>query len=406
MTGHRRLPPCSRSGRTLLAVVVCVICLLIVLALFFPALEATRETARRMSCSNNFKQIGLGFHNYHAAYSQLPPGCGGTGPTPGDDDLSNQQRLSALVPIVPFLEASPMWQSISNPYETGDEPTPEFSEHDQKFIKGDAYYRDRFDELSTAPGPLTSEDGTRYFPAMGPAPWRASVYPPWQEGMRTYRCPSDPSERPTKHAGLTNYACSYGDGVDTIGERVESISQRGVFANGRARCFDDITDGMANTLMMAEVATFQGTRSATGSIAANIAGLQEDPWQCLATVDQQGNYRSGITLRMTPDGKASRGGNWADGAICWTGITTVLPPNSPSCDTSIDSRLEGVFSAASRHAGGCHVLMADGAVKFITDSVDTGDLTQPSVYPDSLSPAAIDSPYGVWGALGSIQGKE
>ncbi len=395
----------SRSGRTLLVVIVCALCLLIVLAILFPAVEAGREAARRMSCSNNFKQIGLGFHNYHATYDQLPPGCGGTGPTPDNDDLSNQRRLSALVPIVPYLESSPLWSQISNPYETGDKSAPEYPDDEGKHVKGNLHDRDQLDEMSTAPGPLVNDDGENYLPSMGPAPWRANVYPPWQKGMWCYRCPSDAVERPSKHAGLTNYALCYGDGIDKVGESEVSISQRGVFANGRARRFDDITDGMSNTMMMAEVNTFDGTRHATGSIAANISGLKDNPSKCLATIDQYGNYRTGTTLRMTPDGQASRGGNWADGAILWSGITTVLPPNSPSCDTSIDILLEGVFSAASHHAGGCHVLMADGAVKFITDSIDTGDLTRPSVYPGSPTPAGVDSPYGVWGAVGTIQGR-
>lgn len=394
-----------RLGRTLPVVLVCAVCLMIGMAILIPTVQAAREAARRMSCINNFKQIGLALHNYHSTFGRLPPGCGGSGPTSGNDDLSNQSRLCALVGIVPFLEQSSMWSLISNPYETGDMPTPDFAEGESNKMKGDPYFRDRLDRMSTAPGPLVDNYGKHYFPAMGPAPWRAVVYPPWQEGMFSYRCPSDPVERPSKHAAMTNYACSYGDGIDKVGESEESISQRGVFVNGRARRFDDIIDGIANTLMMAEVATFDGTRRATGSIAANITGLKNNPSKCLATVDQHGNYRTGLMLRMTPDGKAARGGNWADGAILWSGITTILPPNSPSCDTSKDIQLEGVFSAGSRHAGGSHVLMADGVVKFIADSIEAGDLTRPSVYPGSPTPAAIDSPYGVWGAMGTIQGK-
>jgi prepilin-type processing-associated H-X9-DG protein len=224
--------------------------------------------------------------------------------------------------------------------------------------------------------------------------------------MMTYRCPSDHTERPPKHAALSNYALCYGDGVQGVGEDVKSISQRGVFANGRARAFRDIHDGLVNTLMMAEVLTDNGTRRSTSVIAANIAGLQDDPSKCLATVDSRGAYLPNIQLRRTPDGLAARGGNWADGAIMWSGFNTILPPNSPNCDISssitANPRLEGVFSASSAHQGGCHVLMADGAVKFITTSIDFGNLQTPSVYPGSPTPKTIDSPYGVWGALGTI----
>ncbi len=395
-----------KQGYTIFELLIVVGIIAVLLAMLLPAVQAAREAARRMSCSNNFKQIGLAFHNYHSAYNQLPQGCGGTGPTPGNDDLSNQRRLSALVPIIPFLEASPMWEMISNEYETADTPRPVTAGGGDFYEKGGSYFRDHLDELSNAPGPLINDKGRRCFPPMGPAPWRASVYPVWQLGMMTYRCPSDYTERPPKHAALSSYALCYGDGVQEVGEDVESISQRGVFANGRARAFRDIHDGLVNTLMMAEVLTDNGTRRATSAIAANIAGLRDDPSQCWATIDSRGAYLPNIQLRRTPDGLASRGGNWADGAILWSGFNTILPPNSPNCETSsntaVNARLEGVFSASSSHQGGCHVLMADGAVKFVTTSIDYGDLQTTSVYPGSPTSETIDSPYGVWGALGTI----
>jgi hypothetical protein len=129
---------------------------------------------------------------------------------------------------------------------------------------------------------------------------------------------------------------------------------------------------------------------------------------CLDTVDFRSNkkqtqYKLHIELRLTPDGKASRGGNWADGAITWTGFNTILPPNSPSCDTEDKHRLEGVFSASSVHKEGCHVLLADGAVKFISETVDTGNLSEPSIYGGtSTSQSNTASPYGVWGKIGTI----
>lgn len=388
-------------------------CLMLLLALLIPAIQTARETARRMSCINNAKQLGLAFHNYHAAFLQLPPACGGTGPTAGRDELSNQNRLSSWVAVVPFVEASCLWDMISSPYTTGPHPSSNEGLDDLTKTKSCESFRDQLDALSVAPGPLMSEDGSRYFPPMGPAPWKANVYPIWQWGLSTLRCPSDPTQKPQAHAAFSNYVFCYGDAIHDVGypagefldfrlRTTDTGSHRGAFKAGRPTRFDDITDGLSHTLLAAEVATSDASRRGFSSITANITDLKDNPSRCLDVVDSSGNVKPDFQLRFTPDGKASRGGNWADGAISWSGFNTILPPNSPNCDTERELRLEGVFSASSLHHGGCHALFADGAVRFVVNTIDTGDLTRASVYTDNPTDSNVDSPYGVWGALGTI----
>ena len=72
---------------------------------------------------------------------------------------------------------------------------------------------------------------------------------------------------------------------------------------------------------------------------------------------------------------------------------------------------QGIVPPGSRHQGGCHVLLADGAVKFITDSIDTGNLGRGQVgnqanHDDPQSVPGAPSPYGFWGALGTRASKE
>ncbi len=244
------------QGFTLVELLVVIAIIGILVGLLLPAVQAAREAARRMSCSNNFKQIGIGLHNYHATYDKLPYGGGGTSNGAGNRNLwgppswgssnahvVNGDRLSLLVAILPFIEQQPLWEKWSNP---------------------------------------RVENGNT-FPAMGPHPdVSANVYEPFRTQVGTYRCPSHPDPRVNVAKAKTNYGPCYGDNWWKNGNRYgdEPAGKRGMFclSNGERSVginpdnfsgqmgFRDCLDGTANTVAMGEICFSQDSREIIGNI--------------------------------------------------------------------------------------------------------------------------------------------
>jgi prepilin-type N-terminal cleavage/methylation domain-containing protein/prepilin-type processing-associated H-X9-DG protein len=417
-----------KSGFTLVELLVVIAIIGVMVGLLLPAVQAAREAARRMSCGNNFKQIGLGIHNYHSAYNQIPTQFSGTYSVPTDTDIlartpvplgtpsrvSNRGRLSWLVGLTPFVEQQALWEQISNPYSI----------------------------------PAGQPGAGLVFAAMGPEPMNMGIgaannnhgqnqYNPWLTNVSTFRCPSDPGTGfPAQ--GRTNYAACMGDAVNHIntgpddgnGGGVNSArsqrtreSCRGFFVPRQKMNFRDVLDGTANTIACGEISTDLGDRDVTTHIVRvpDVNVVMERPTTCRDLIDplRPRFWRAPLTGAVELGAEQRRGFKWASASCAHTGFQAILPPNKEICTDQNPNGNAGInkdalFGASSRHQGGAHVLMADGAVKFITDSIEAGDSNNgtvrqngsPTPEPSFPTIAGSQSPFGLWGALGTRANKE
>ncbi len=342
-------------GFTLIELLVVIAIIAILIALLLPAVQQAREAARRSQCKNNLKQLGLALHNYHDVYGIFPYRMGGTNFNGTDGSNSNWGRGSGFIGLLPYLDQTPLYNMIA--------------------------------------GPLTI--GTTTYPAFGPGPWNTN-YTPWRTVIPALLCPSEvrhyrDDTLTTPSLGNTSYAFSGGDGSN-----VTATNPRGPFGVNSSVGLRDITDGSSNTILMAE-RVFPSAPRDIGQVAVQSTFTTTS----IIPNDCRSLYNAGAReYNSTATVVAYAGDRWADGGSGVQSVTTILPINSPSCSMTNHESQNGIYSAGSRHTGGCHVLMGDGAIRFVSENISTGNLGANSVN------ITGQSPYGVWGALGSKSGGE
>ena len=389
-----------------LLVVIAIIGMLI--ALLLPAVQAAREAARRMQCSNNMKQITLAMHNMHDTHEMLPsqfaqgvfgyerlmagtPANQWTLP-PSEGGIA---RWSYLVALLPFCEQQSIYATLG---------------------------ANRFYD----PARPTAVDGGNI------AESREII----AVTIDTFLCPSDPTPRRRDTVGIapnganinpatTHSVVSYRYNRGDVVMYLHGAFGRGLSTHGALMSlnFGSITDGLSNTFFIAEAAVATGRASAAtdravnppirGSVVLNVlpayGANHGSPSVCNSFRGASGS------LNTTTGDNWTQGLGWWDGGISSTGCNFSVPPNGPSCAVGNDPREWGLMTPSSYHSGGVNVAMCDGSVRFISDTIDTGNLAYvfDPVMPTYTTPtndifAGIrqDSPYGVWGSLATRAGGE
>ncbi|WP_437222083.1 DUF1559 domain-containing protein [Planctomicrobium sp. SH661] len=347
-----------KRGFTLIELLVVIAIIAVLVSLLLPAVQQAREAARRSQCKNNLKQLGLAIQNYHDTYSIFPSRANGPGLYNGGDSATTYRNcLSGFVALLPFYDQQAMFQLIQS---------------------------------NTSPT----------------SPWN-NTFAPWTTQLSVLLCPSDSptaASATVATVGRSNYAFCGGDSrsdtqmmmLDFTPAYTHGQFNRGIFGHNSAIRIREVSDGTSNTIALSELDrpdTADG--SGRGNIAINLG--ETSPASCLTQFDNSTRaYVSGTTMNTG----WPRGHSWATGKIAFVGFNTILPPNSaPSCLVYGDYG-GGFLPAASQHTGGVQAVFADGSVRFISENINTGNLS----YSGEVSTG--NSPYGVWGALGSKSGKE
>jgi len=324
-----RMQLMKRRGFTLIELLVVIAIIAILIALLLPAVQQAREAARRTQCKNNFKQLGLAIHNYESTYRCAPAGkmsLGYTastisGSTP-DPIVRNATGQSLLLP---FFDQAPLYNRLN--------------------------FAATFGNWRAGTGaaiPLAIPDSV----ASGHAQLATTVVP-------AFLCPTDavPGETPVANyqpdisaSSPYVYARTSYEFVSPANtyryanyHRVLATDARYMYGENSYSPFRDVTDGLSNTLMMAEVTlrTFNGKSPA---------------WL----------YSGSLMIGTDPVGAYNA-------TFPSTGLN-VWNYNNNAASNVVGMRASW-YNTASLHTGGVQALFGDGTVRFLSQNIDKVTLT-------------------------------
>ncbi len=315
-----------RSGFTLIELLVAIAIIAVLIALLLPAVQAAREASRRMQCTNNMKQIGLALHQYHSTYDVFPPA--------GSVDVLGNSSGSGRVP-----QTASIHLRLTNYLE-------------QRAVY-DAYNFALGDVLNGSAVPANTTVMSTAIPG--------------------YLCPSDPNPGSTE-----NLAIGYGVPVTTVNYAVNG----GINRQNTAGCTNGTAWWLGGNAYYGRVVRIAGVTDGT----SNTAGFSE--W----VKGTSGQNAPGLNL-VYAIGRYGNGGSQNDFNLCqaadtplwdfkgeyWTLQDTgrggpyyhAMPPDHPACAVSAGfGNVNSFIGPSSFHPGGVNVLLLDGSVRFIKESVN------------------------------------
>ncbi len=332
-----------RRGFTLIELLVVIAIIAVLIALLLPAVQAAREAARRIQCTNNLKQLGLAMHNYHSTSNTFPPGRMNT------YVAGNGHCWGAYSQLLPQFEL----QNLFNAMNFSVNPDPDYT-------------------TTTA---AANSTGARTV-------------------LNTLLCPSDTAPASTVVGGGVyaghNYLLNVGSGYSVVQNPPAPLTPPdGIFFENSRVGIETITDGTSQTISISETMR-SGAGAPTGFKGATV--FAQDP---LSGFVITGNNSAGngppivsdsdyVTRCLTaspPGFQPTRGIKWLYGAPGHSMYNHRRPPNDkgydcrgglPHSDKSPAdwTNLSLNITSRSRHPGGVNSLFCDGHVQYIKNSVN------------------------------------
>jgi len=321
-SGNRALA--SRLGFTLIEMLVVLSIIGLLTALLLPAVQSARETARRVQCANNLKQIGLALSSYEGANRSFPLNWRSprVDPDRGWPWYVAARPYSALTRLLPDLEQRPLYNSIN--FNVENYPT---------------------------------ENGSDF-----PFPQNTTAH---TANLVGFLCPSDTSSGPTSHG--CNYRGNYGVGPGIATTQGTYDSGNGFYAFPGVLNPSSFPDGLSHTVAYSERLRGTGTGSGVfpsrdfGDIlvmAYCVEGDADNALECCRLASSRGFP----AYRMA-------GFTWFYGDFECAAYNHAQEPNGHVPDAIASGLWYGVATARSHHPGGVNCLMADGSVRFMKESI-------------------------------------